>query len=258
VDAQVVDAEKPPSLADRFGELMRQMAESDAKIFRASGEYIAKARKSIEELADLNLDDRAAYAREQRRQAFVDGDKKRLAEWKKEERRLEAERIKQTQTRMNTSQSDMFGVGQYDTSTPLLNAVQEAPVKAKVEIPTTAYRKITTKAGQDRVQSAAESLVGWSTTPGTAPISMDEATRLVQAKGAILDPDAIPGLDMDMAREQRAMGRATPEVQAAYEEFYGLRRPEHLDVVKAAAVEQKLAIDNQMNQIRNQASKEGC
>jgi hypothetical protein len=133
-----------------------------------------------------------------------------------------------------------------------------APVKAKVEIPTTAYRKITAKTGQDRVQSAAESLRNWSTTPGTAPISMDEATRLVQAKGAILHPDAIPGLDMDAARNNRSMGRATPEVQAAYEDFYGLRRPEHLDVVKAAAVEQKLAIDNQMNQIRNQASKEGC
>jgi hypothetical protein len=58
---------------------------------------------------------------------------------------------------------------------------------------------------------------------------MDEATRLVQAKGAILDPDAIPGLDMDAARNQRSMGRATPEVQAAYEEFYGLRKPGHLD-----------------------------
>ena len=256
--AQVVDAEKPPGIADRFAELMQKMAESDAKLFRASGEFLSKAKKSLAELEDLNLDDRAAYAREQRRQAFVDGDKKRLAEWKKEERRLEAERIKQTQTRMDTTQSDMFGVGQYDTSTPLLNAAQEAPVKAKVEIPTTAYRKITTKTDQNRIQSAAESLLSWSTTPGTAPISMDEATRLVQAKGAILDPDAIPGLDMGMAREQRSMGRATPEVQAAYESFYGLRKPEHLKVVETAAVGQKQAIDNQMNQIRNQASKEGC
>jgi hypothetical protein len=168
--AQVVDAEKPPGIADRSAELMQQMAESDAKLFRTSGEFLSKA----------------------------------------------------------------------------------------VEIPTTAYRKITAKTGQDRVQSAAESLVGWSTTPGSTPISMDEAMQLVRAKGAILDPDAIPGLDMGIAREQRSMGRATPEVQAAYESFYGLRKPEHLKVVETAAVGQKQAIDNQMNQIRNQASKEGC
>ena len=49
--------------------------------------------------------------------------------------------------------------------------------------------------------------------------------------------------------------RSIQALELPAQEFDGLRS---VDVVKAAAVEQKLAIDNQMNQIRNQAFKEGC
>ena len=48
----------------------------------------------------------------------------------------------------------------------------------------------------------------------------------MRAKGAILDPDAIPGLNVDLARNDRAMGRSTEVtkgVAAAYGQFYGLK-----------------------------------
>jgi hypothetical protein len=92
-----------------------------------------------------------------------------------------------------------------------------------IEIPAGASRKITARTSENRIVAAAESLRGWSTIPGTEPMSIDRALDLVRAKGAILDPDAIPGLDMTQARKDSTRGRATPEVQAAYEQFYGVK-----------------------------------
>ena len=94
------------------------------------------------------------------------------------------------------------------------------PPAAAIEIPAGASRKITDRTGEGRIRSAAESLMSWSRTPGEEPMSIDQALDLVRAKGAILDPDAIPGLDMAKAREDGSMGRATPGVAAAYKQFY--------------------------------------
>lgn len=100
-----------------------------------------------------------------------------------------------------------------------------APPTPAVEIPAAASRKITLKTSESRIRGAAESLVGWTKKPGGQPMSLDKAMELVRAKGAILDPDKIPGLDMDAARNDAAMGRAVPEVTAAYKQFYGLDDP---------------------------------
>jgi hypothetical protein len=102
---------------------------------------------------------------------------------------------------------------------PTTPAAQAAPT---IEIPAGASRKITAKTDENRIRNAAESLLNWSTNPGGTPISIDQALDLVRAKGAILDPDAIPGLDMAKAREDRTIGRPSPEVTAAYRQFYGL------------------------------------
>ena len=67
------------------------------------------------------LDERAAYAREQRMAAEAAGDTTLAREWSNAERVLEKQRIAQAQQRQATSQEDMFGVGKYDDSTPLLN-----------------------------------------------------------------------------------------------------------------------------------------
>jgi hypothetical protein len=101
-------------------------------------------------------------------------------------------------------------------------AAIEPPVAA-IEIPPAAGRKITAKTGESRVTAAAESLVGWSTNPGAEPMSIDQALDLVRNKGAILNPDAIPGLDVDAARNDKSMGRTTPDTEAvaqAYKQFY--------------------------------------
>jgi hypothetical protein len=101
-------------------------------------------------------------------------------------------------------------------------AAIEPPV-ATIEIPPAAGRKITAKTGESRVTAAAESLVGWSTNPGAEPMSIDQALDLVRNKGAILNPDAIPGLDVDAARNDKSMGRTTPDTEAvaqAYKQFY--------------------------------------
>jgi hypothetical protein len=106
-----------------------------------------------------------------------------------------------------------------DSAIQTAAAAIEPPVAA-VEIPAGASRKITARTSEGRIQSAAESLVSWTATPPLAPMSVDQALNLVRAKGEILDPDAIPSLDMAKAREDISMGRATPEVAAAYKQFY--------------------------------------
>jgi hypothetical protein len=98
----------------------------------------------------------------------------------------------------------------------------EATAEPAIEIPAGASRKITDRTGDARIQSAAESLVGYTSKPGVEPMSIDQALDLVRAKGAILDPDAIPGLDMAKAREDVSVGRPTPEVAAVYQQFYGV------------------------------------
>jgi len=107
----------------------------------------------------------------------------------------------------------------YPGSAFVPDAPAEPPVAA-VEIPAGASRKITARTSEGRIQAAAESLVSWTATPPLAPMSVDQALSLVRAKGEILDPDAIPSLDMAKAREDISMGRATPEVAAAYKQFY--------------------------------------
>lgn len=96
---------------------------------------------------------------------------------------------------------------------------------AGIEIPAAAARPL--KA--NREMSAAESVLSWvnSGVPGDrqAVGSVDDALALVRAKGQVLDPDAIPGLDMKTARNDKAMGRSTPATEAvaqAYREFYGI------------------------------------
>ena len=100
-----------------------------------------------------------------------------------------------------------------------------------IEIPAGASRKITARTSEIRIQSAAESLASWSTTPGAEPMSLDRAMDLVRAKGAILDPDAIPGLDMTKARQDNLVGKETPEVMATFKQFYGVE-PQEVQPVK--------------------------
>ena len=92
-----------------------------------------------------------------------------------------------------------------------------------IEIPPAASRKITARTSEGRIRTAAESLISWSRTPGAEPMRLEPALDLVRAKGAILDPDAISGLDMAKARQDSSMGRPSPEVQAAYQQFYGIQ-----------------------------------
>jgi hypothetical protein len=95
-----------------------------------------------------------------------------------------------------------------------------------VDIPAGASRKITARTDEGRIEVAAESLMSWTADAGGQPMSIDQARNLVRQKGAILDPDAIPGLDMATAREDKTKGvrntPATDAVAAAYRQFYGV------------------------------------
>jgi len=122
-----------------------------------------------------------------------------------------------------------------------------------IEIPAAASRPARDPA---RVQIAAESLYSWTSSgvPGAAdPIgSVEEALAVVNTKGRILDPDAIPGLDMAAARNDKAMGRSTPAteaVAAAYRQFYGIPEPAPAlqpgaPAAQAIADEVRLAIEH--------------
>lgn len=110
-------------------------------------------------------------------------------------------------------------------------ATAPAPASPAIEIPAGASRKITARTDESRIQVAAESLYNWANSgiPGERQLinSVDDALDLVRQKGAILDPDAIPGLDMAKAREIKTRGTmgGSPETEAvarAYQDFYGV------------------------------------
>jgi hypothetical protein len=172
------------------------------------------------------LDERTQLARQQLEQAKAQGDEAGAAAWQQELRQLERSRLGNAMDAKAATQQDMFGVGQYDTSTPLLS---QQPAQPQVEIPADAANPITAKTSPGRIESAAESLMGWANSgiPGEAPLvrSMEQAMAIIKAKGAILNTDKVPGLEIDLAWDHRAMGKSTPETQAmaaAYKQFYGL------------------------------------
>jgi hypothetical protein len=84
------------------------------------------------------LDERAQLARQQLEQAKAQGDEAGAAAWQQELRQLERSRLGNAMDAKATTQQDMFGVGQYDTSTPLLNEptrislADSAPVNVSV------------------------------------------------------------------------------------------------------------------------------
>ena len=104
-------------------------------------------------------------------------------------------------------------------------AQEPAAPTGGIDIPAAAAGRLS----PNRETSAAESLLNWvnSGIPGEqqAIQTLDDALELVRAKGQVLDPDKVPGLDMDAARNDKAMGRNTPATQAvadAYKQFYGI------------------------------------
>ncbi len=107
------------------------------------------------------------------------------------------------------------------------DAPAAAPSAPAIVIPPEAIntRKMTPSA----LRVAAESLMTWTNgwSPGTKQYfkNVEEAKRVIEAKGARLDPDKVPGLNMEKAREDATIGRASPEANAVakvYREFYGL------------------------------------
>jgi hypothetical protein len=121
-------------------------------------------------------------------------------------------------------------------------------------------RKLNTS-NAGRVEVAAQSLFSWGnagTIGGIGPIkSYDEAVAMVTGKGRVLDPDALPGVDIAAAREAQLMGRVTPDVEkirAAYLEFYGSSQQLAPDAQAAQARRQinvhLLALDKQESQIK--------
>ena len=113
---------------------------------------------------------------------------------------------------------------------PRVNAAEAAQELAPptIDIPAAAARKF----NPARERGNAESLYSWvnSGVPGDQqPIrTVEQAVEILRAKNQTLDPDAIPGLDMDTARNDKAMGKSTPATEAvanAYRQFYGLPLP---------------------------------
>jgi hypothetical protein len=112
---------------------------------------------------------------------------------------------------------------------PQPQAAAQAPA-APIDIPPGASRKITERTNENRIQVAAESLASWlAPINGGKPLPLDRALDLVRAKGAILDPDAIPNLDMEAARSDMTKWKAVSNTAAidpvanAYKQFYGAR-----------------------------------
>ena len=95
-----------------------------------------------------------------------------------------------------------------------------------IEIPASAARKITAKTSSSRIRGAAESLMSWTKPPAGAPLfTLEEALEIVRRKGALLDLEKVPGVDLDAALNDATMGRktaATDAAEQAYRQFYGI------------------------------------
>ena len=79
-----------------------------------------------------------------------------------------------------------------------------------------------------QIQGRAESLQQWvnSGRPEDLLPSREAAFNVIQGKGQVLNLDKVPGLDVNQALNDRAMGRTTPATEAvrdAYMQFYGLK-----------------------------------
>ena len=146
-----------------------------------------------------------------------------------------------------------------------MQLVDEAPVQ--IDIPTNA----STKLSPGNVQGTAEILYNWANVgfpEGAGPIRrIEQARALVEAKGRMLWPERIPGVDLGKAQNARAMGRTSPDVQAvaaAYRQFYGVPGAEPQRPVprtKKADLEARRQIEAnnlRMDALRRQAEQEGC
>ena len=85
----------------------------------ASGQFRDGFRD--EPAVGTGLEERAAYARQQRQQAEAAGDQERAMAWREEERRLERSRLGNAMDAGGQTQQGLFGAGEYDTGAPLLN-----------------------------------------------------------------------------------------------------------------------------------------
>ncbi|NBW77004.1 MAG: hypothetical protein EBR34_14580 [Sphingomonadaceae bacterium] len=159
ITPEVMPPEGNTSIADLFAEQARQLAQSDARLYRRTGEALANIRAGLDALADPTL--------------------------------------------------------------------ASAPARP-IEIPPAAGKRITPRTSESNIRSSAESLASWTREPGKEPMSIGQALGYVRAKGSRLDPDAVPGLNMDAARNEASMGMSTPNTEAvaqAYRQFYGLPEP---------------------------------
>ena len=154
------------AIADQLGmDAKRQaMGWSDMSLDQKKANGMLDEWERPKEPVGDGLDERAAYAREQRMAAEASGDVTLAREWQNAERRLEKERIAQTQQRQATSQQDMFGVGAYDDSTPLLNGTPEAKQGSAITPGFTAGDRAKAKGGvaitpAERVASLEQRLV---------------------------------------------------------------------------------------------------
>jgi hypothetical protein len=149
---------------------------------------------------------------------------------------------------------------------PLQLADTPAPAP-KIDIPARA----STKLSASRADSVAASLYDWGNTgypEGRGPIkSIEEAKSLAVKKGRNLYAERVPGLDLDKAINDRAMGRNTPEVEAvaaAYRQFYGVPEPEaqmprpRTKTADQATRQQIQANEQRMAELRRKMQDEGC
>jgi hypothetical protein len=212
---EVMPRDTGPSIADLFEQQARELAQSDARLYRRAGEGLQRMREGLDQLDQL--EDPALAP------APVRPEPLQLA----------------------------------DTPAP-------AP---KIDIPARA----STKLSASRADSVAASLYDWGNTgypEGRGPIkSIEEAKSLAVKKGRNLYAERVPGLDLDKAINDRAMGRNTPEVEAvaaAYRQFYGVPEPEaqmprpRTKTADQAARQQIQANEQRMAELRRKMQDEGC
>jgi hypothetical protein len=114
-----------------------------------------------------------------------------------------------------------------------------APQASRIEFPAKAVKAITRK-NEGRVPTKANQLMNWANymlPPEKHLIKSDaQAEALVRAKGSLLDVSQVPGIDIDQALNDRAIGRktaATDAVADAYKQFYGVDQPPQGSAVRA-------------------------
>jgi hypothetical protein len=122
----------PVSIADLFDKASRELAGTDARVYRRVKQHLERTGAGLDELQGIDAQDvmggdsQLKFAQQQRQQALDAGDATAVEAWDKEIRKVNQGRLGAAMDAQDASQTGLFGVTEYDNSMPLFDQKLDA------------------------------------------------------------------------------------------------------------------------------------